>query len=307
MIIFFSLIVLMIIAGLSSLLIVRQQTAVIIERLGKFHTIVFPGIHFRIPFIDRQAGQITLRLNQMDVEVETKTQDNVFVKITASIQYRILENKIYEAFYTLNDPEMQIQSFVFDVIRSRVPHIKLDEVFSKKDDIADSVSSELKGMMNDFGYDILKTLVTDIIPDARVKAAMNEINEAERLRIAANERGEAEKILVIKQAEADAQSRILKGQGIAGQRKVLVEGLKESLNDFQTDVPGTSSQDIMTMILMMQYLDTLKDMSHHSHANTIFMPHSPNGLHDLQNQIQQAMITKQFSKEDLDGCVPVKK
>lgn len=276
----------------SGVFIVHQQNACIIERLGKYHRTALAGIQLKIPLLDRKAGEISLRLNQMDLEIETKTLDNVFVKITASIQYRIVESKIYEAFYTLNDPEAQIQSFVFDVIRSCVPRIKLDEVFSKKDDIANSVRSELKEMMNDFGYDILKTLVTDIVPDARVKAAMNEINEAERLRIAATARGEADKTIAIKKAEADAESCILKGKGMAGQRKALIDGLKNSLNDFC--VPGSTSQDVMTLILMVQYFDTLKEMGHHGNLNTILMPHSPGAIQDLKQQIQQAILTQNF-------------
>lgn len=270
---------------------VQQQSAVIIERFGKFKRIAKPGLHGRIPVIDMRAGIVSLRLNQLDVDVETKTQDDVFVKVTASIQYRVLPEKIYDAFYTLNDPESQIQAFVFDVIRSRVPKIKLDDVFAKKDDIADSVREELKEVMNEFGYDILKTLVTDIVPDSRVKAAMNEINESQRLRIAAMERGEAEKILKVKQAEAEAESKILQGQGMAGQRKAIIEGLKESLSDFQDQIPDSKTQDIMGLILMAQYFDTLKDMGASGKTNTIFIPHSPSSLNDLASQIREAVMT----------------
>ena len=270
---------------------VQQQSAVIIERFGKFKRIASPGLHVRIPVIDMRAGIVSLRLNQLDVDVETKTQDDVFVKVTASIQYRVLPEKIYDAFYTLNDPESQIQAFVFDVIRSRVPKIKLDDVFAKKDDIADSVREELKEVMNEFGYDILKTLVTDIVPDSRVKAAMNEINESQRLRIAAMERGEAEKILKVKQAEAEAESKILQGQGMAGQRKAIIEGLKESLSDFQDQIPDSKTQDIMGLILMAQYFDTLKDMGASGKTNTIFIPHSPSSLNDLASQIREAIMT----------------
>jgi len=270
---------------------VQQQSSVIIERFGKFKRIAGPGLHTRVPFIDVKAGTVSLRLTQLDVEVETKTQDDVFVKVTASVQYRVLPEKIYDAFYTLNDPEQQIQAFVFDVIRSRVPKIKLDDVFAKKDDIADSVREELKEVMNEFGYDIIKTLVTDIMPDSKVKAAMNEINESQRLRIAAMERGEAEKILKVKQAEAEAESKVLQGQGMAGQRKAIIEGLKESLTDFQDQIPDSKTQDIMSLILMAQYFDTLKEMGLSGKMNTIFIPHSPSSLNDLSNQIREAIMT----------------
>ena len=270
---------------------VQQQSSVIIERFGKFKRIAGPGLHTRVPFIDVKAGTVSLRLTQLDVEVETKTQDDVFVKVTASVQYRVLPEKIYDAFYTLNDPEQQIQAFVFDVIRSRVPKIKLDDVFAKKDDIADSVREELKEVMNEFGYDIIKTLVTDIMPDSKVKAAMNEINESQRLRIAAMERGEAEKILKVKQAEAEAESKVLQGQGMAGQRKAIIEGLKESLTDFQDQIPDSKTQDIMSLILMAQYFDTLKEMGLSGKMNTIIIPHSPSSLNDLSNQIREAIMT----------------
>jgi regulator of protease activity HflC (stomatin/prohibitin superfamily) len=202
-----------------------------------------------------------------------------------------LNSKTYEAFYTLENPEAQIQSFVFDVVRARVPAIKLDDVFSRKDEIADTVREELKEVMNEFGYDIIKTLVTDINPDPKVKTAMNEINEAQRLRVAAQERGEAEKILKVKQAEAEAESKILQGQGIAGQRKAIIEGLKESLNEFQKEMHDASTQDVMSLILMAQYFDTLKEMSMHSKMNTILLPHSPSSLHELHQQIRDGIIT----------------
>jgi regulator of protease activity HflC (stomatin/prohibitin superfamily) len=270
---------------------VQQQSAVIIERFGKFKKIALAGLHIRIPVIDMKAGTVSLRLNQLDVDVETKTQDDVFVKVTASVQYKVLPDKIYDAFYILNNPESQIQAFVFDVIRSRVPKIKLDDVFAKKDDIADSVRDELKEVMTQFGYDIMKTLVTDIMPDSRVKAAMNEINESQRLRIAAMERGEAEKILRVKQAEAESESKILQGKGMAGQRKAIIEGLKESLSDFQHQIPDSKTQDIMSLILMAQYFDTLKEMGASGKVNTIFIPHSPSSLTDLTNQIREAVMT----------------
>lgn len=290
-------VVILIISAFLVFFTVNQQHAAIIERFGKFSRIATAGLHCKIPFIERLQGIINLRLTQLDVEVETKTKDDVFVKIIASIQYRVLSTKVYEAFYTLDDPEEQIRAFVFDVVRSKVPKIKLDDVFSKKDEIADSVREELHDVMQEFGYDIVKTLVTDIHPDAKVKAAMNEINEAQRLRLAAMERGEAEKILRVKQAEAEAESKALQGQGMANQRKAIIEGLEHSLSEFKDKIPETSTHDVMTLILMAQYFDTLKEMGMHGKMNTILIPHSPASIHDMRDQIREAIITANQVRE----------
>jgi len=279
----------LIIIGLS-FYVVNQQSVAFVERFGKFVRIASPGLNFKIPLIETIRGKTSLRVTQLDVEVETKTHDNVFVRITASVQYRVLPEKAYYAFYTLDNAEAQIQSFVFDVVRARVPNILLDDIFSKKDEIANSVREELKEVMNEFGYDIIKALVTDINPDAKVKAAMNEINESQRLRVAAMERGEAEKIIKVKQAEADAESRILQGQGIAGERKAIIDGLKDSLSDFHSNVPGMESHEVMNLIMLSQYFDTLKEMSAHGKMNSILMPHSPSGVEDLAGQIRNAII-----------------
>jgi len=277
--------------GFFAFFTVEQQSSYIIERFGKFVRIADPGLNFKIPFIETIRGQVSLRLMQLDVEVETKTLDNVFVKIITSVQFRILPGKVYEAFYTLYNAESQIQAFVFDVVRAKVPQIKLDDVFSKKDEIADSVRNELKEMMNEFGYDILKALVTDINPDPKVKSAMNEINEAQRLRVAAMERGEAEKILKVKQAEAEAESKILQGKGIAGERKAIIEGLKESVGNLKEAIPDAKAADAMNLVMLAQYFDTLKEMGANSRMNTILLPHSPAGLNDIQSQIRDAIIT----------------
>ena len=270
---------------------VEQQSAYIIERFGKFNRIAEPGLNFKIPLIESIRGKVNLRLVQLDVVVETKTLDNVFIHITTSVQFKIIPSKIYQAYYTLDDARGQIQAFIFDVVRARVPEIKLDDVFSKKDEIANAVRDELHEVMSEFGYDIIKALVTDIDPDQRVKTAMNEINEAQRLRIAATERGEAEKIIKVKAAEADAQSHILQGQGIAGQRKAIIEGLRESLTDFQKDVRDVDTRDVMSLILIAQYFDTLKEMGKNGNMNSIMIPHSPSSLGDLQQQIREAIIS----------------
>jgi len=275
---------------LMSFLTVPQQSIYIIERFGKFNKLCEAGLHFKIPLIDTVSGNVTLRLLQLDVHVETKTLDDVFVDITTSVQYRILPHKVFEAFYTLDDPEKQIKAFVFDVVRSRVPKIKLDDVFTTKDEIAFSVRDELQEVMNAFGYNITKTLVTDIMPDKKVKAAMNEINEAQRMRIAANERGEAERILKVKQAEGDAESKRLHGQGLAWQRKAIIDGLKDSVADFQAEIPGSNYESIMNIVLMSQYFDVLKEIGSSGKSNTIMVPYSPNSITDIGQQLREAIL-----------------
>ncbi|MCA9380059.1 SPFH domain-containing protein [Candidatus Dojkabacteria bacterium] len=276
---------------ISAVFTVEQQTVAIIERFGKFVRMAKPGLNFRIPFIDRIAGRVTLRIQQLDVKAETKTKDNVFVTVIVSVQYFILPEKVYEAFYKLNNPGQQINSYVFDTIRARVPKITLDELFEKKEEIAMAVKEELNETMIDFGFEILNSLVTDIEPDQKVKDAMNEINAAQRLRVAASEKGEAEKIIKVKAAEADAESKALQGKGIADQRKAIIEGLTDSVDGFQKSIPGSSPQDVMNLVLMTQYFDTLKEIGADSKTNTLLIPHGPGGMHDLAGQLREAMIT----------------
>jgi regulator of protease activity HflC (stomatin/prohibitin superfamily) len=270
---------------------VQQQTVAIVQRFGKHLQIAEPGLHFKIPLVDLVAGRLNLRLQQLNVKVETKTEDNVFVHIVVSVQYFVLPQKTYEAFYKLEDPEGQITSFVFDVVRARVPKMKLDDVFEKKDEVADAVKNELAEVMDNFGYGIVKALVTDIDPDDTVKEAMNEINASQRLRVAATEKGEAERILKVKAAEAEAQSKALQGKGIADQRRAIVDGLREAVAEFQQGVPGTNSQDVMSLVLMTQYFDTIKELGLASKTNTILIPHSPGHLTDLMAQIRNSIIT----------------
>lgn len=269
---------------------VEQQRAAVIQRFGKFVRVANSGLNMKTPFLESVAGFVNLRVRQLDVEVETKTLDNVFVKVLVSVQYYVLPDKIYEAFYKLDSPERQITSFVFDVVRARVPGIKLDDVFEKKDDIADAVKNELSQVMDDFGYGIVKTLVTDIDPDAKVKEAMNEINAAQRMRVAATEKGEADRILKVKAAQAEAESKALSGKGIADQRRAIIDGLRESVDEFQKSVPGASPQDVMNVVLMTQYFDMLKELGATSHNNTILVPHSPGTVTDLAGQIRESMM-----------------
>jgi regulator of protease activity HflC (stomatin/prohibitin superfamily) len=274
----------------ATLFTVEQRTTAVVQRLGRFRREAGPGLHAKIPLLDKVAGRINLRVQQLDVRIETKTEDNVFVQMVVAVQYYVLPEKVYDAFYKLADATRQITSFVFDVVRARVPKIRLDDVFEKKDEIADIVQSELAQVMDGFGYGILKALVTDIEPDARVKEAMNEINAAQRLRVAATERGEAERILKVKAAEGDAQSKALQGRGIADQRQAIVAGLRDSVDEFRRSVPGTTAKDVMNLVLMTQYFDTLKEIGASSRTNAILIPHSPGHLAALTEQLRNAMM-----------------
>jgi regulator of protease activity HflC (stomatin/prohibitin superfamily) len=261
----------------ATLFTVEQRTTAIVQRFGRFVREVGPGIRARIPFVDRVVGRVNLRVQQLDVEIETKTEDNVFVRMVVAVQYYVLPEKVYDAFYKLEDANRQITSFVFDVVRAQVPKIKLDDVFEKKDDIANIVESELAQVMEGFGYGILKALVTDIDPDPKVKEAMNEINAAQRMRVAATERGEADRILKVKAAEGEAQSKALQGRGIADQRQAIVAGLRDSVDEFRKSVPGTTAKDV-------------KEIGASSRSNAILIPHSPGSLASLTEQMRNAMI-----------------
>jgi regulator of protease activity HflC (stomatin/prohibitin superfamily) len=285
----------------ASLFTVEQQTVAIVQRLGKFRREAGPGIHLKIPIIDKVAARLNLRVQQLDVAIDTKTDDNVFVNMIVAVQYFVLPEKVYEAQYKLDDARRQITSYVFDVVRAQVPSIKLDDVFAKKDDIAEAVKVELSHVMEGFGYGILKALVTDIEPDARVKDAMNEINAAQRMRVAANEKGEAERILKVKLAEGDAQSKALQGRGIADQRQAIVAGLRDSVDEFQRSVPGTTAKDVMNLVLMTQYFDMLKEIGASSRSTAILIPHSPGHLSSLTEQIRNAMMEAEQVSEHSNG------
>lgn len=282
---------LLIVIFFSTFFIVEQQSVFIIETFGKFSYIANPGLHFKIPFVQKVAGKLSLRVMQLDMKAETKTKDNVFVNVIISVQYFVLAEKVYDAYYRLNNPERQINSYVFDVVRARVPSINLDDLFEKKDEIAIAVKEELNETMNGFGFAIMNALVTDIEPDAKVKEAMNEINAAQRMRVAANEKGEADRILRVKSAEAEAQSKALQGKGIADQRKAIIEGLKESVEDFKNSIQDSTAQDVMNLVLITQYFDTLKEMGQSGNTNTILLPHSPGAISDISAQIREAIIT----------------
>ena len=262
---------------------VKQQSAVIIERLGKFQSVRLAGLQFKIPFIDRLVGRLSLKIQQLDVLVETKTKDDVFVKLKVSVQYQVLKDKIYDAFYKLENPQDQITSYVFDVVRAEVPKLKLDYVFERKDDIAIAVKRELSDAMVDYGYGIIKTLVTDIDPDSQVKHAMNRINASEREKTAAEYEAEAERIKIVAKAHAEAESKRLQGKGIADQRREIAAGLEESVEVLNN--VGINSQEASALIVVTQHYDTLQSIGEHTNANLILLPNSPSSASDMLNNM----------------------
>lgn len=300
-IIFFGLVIL-----LSSFFTVKQQTAAIIERFGKFHSIRQSGLHMKIPLIDRISGRLSLKIQQLDVIVETKTKDDVFVRLKISVQYKVIKEKVYDAFYKLDYPHDQITSYVFDVVRAEVPKMILDDVFLKKDDIAIAVKRELNEAMVNYGYDIIKTLVTDIDPDAQVKEAMNRINASEREKIAAQFEGDAARILIVEKAKAEAESKRLQGMGIADQRREIARGLEESVEVLNK--VGINSQEASALIVVTQHYDTLQSIGQETNSNLILLPNSPQAgsqmLNDMvasftaSNQIGEAMKKQKNKKSE---------
>lgn len=299
---FFALIMLVLL--MSSFFVVKQQTAFIVERFGRFHSVRNSGLQMKIPLVDRISGKVSLKIQQLDVIVETKTLDDVFVKLKVSVQYVVIREKVYEAFYKLEYSHEQITSYVFDVVRAEVPKMKLDDVFVKKDDIAIAVKGELQDAMLEYGYDIIKTLVTDIDPDAQVKAAMNRINAAEREKIAAQFEGDAARILIVEKAKAEAESKRLQGQGIADQRREIARGLEESVEVLNK--VGINSQEASALIVVTQHYDTLQAIGEETNTNLILLPNSPQAGSDMlnnmvasftaSNQIGEAM--KQKNKKE---------
>ncbi|WP_223550049.1 SPFH domain-containing protein [Aestuariivivens sp. NBU2969] len=277
-VIFFGLIIL-----ISAFFIVKQQSAAIIEQFGKFSRISHAGLRVKIPLVERVAGRLSLKIQQLDVIVETKTLDDVFVRLKVSVQYKVIRDKVYDAFYKLDYPHDQITSYVFDVVRAEVPKMKLDDVFVKKDDIAIAVKSELNDAMSDYGYDIIKTLVTDIDPDAQVKAAMNRINASEREKIAAQYEGDAARILIVEKAKAEAESKRLQGQGIADQRREIARGLEESVEVLNR--VGINSQEASALIVVTQHYDTLQSLGEETNSNLILLPNAPQAGSNMLNEM----------------------
>ena len=281
---------------LGSFFTVNTAEVAVITRFGKFLRVAEPGLNWKIPFFDTVAGIVSLRVNQISLTMETKTRDNVFVTIPISVQNRVRPEKVFDAYYKLSDPTAQIKSYVEQVILGHVPGMTLDEVFASQSSIAAAVKKELDADMATFGFEIVNVLVTDIIPDQKVKSAMNDINAAQREQVAANARGEAEKILVVKKAEAEAESKALQGQGIANQRKAIIEGLQSSIEQFQQAVEGTSSRDVMQLVLVTQYFDTLKSIGESDKTNTLFLSHTPGAVKEVADQIMESMLVAERAK-----------
>ena len=276
--------------------IVKQQSAAVIERFGKFLSVRQSGLQIKIPIIDSVAGRLSLRIQQLDVVVETKTKDDVFVKLKVSVQFKVIKEKVYDAFYKLDNPADQITSFIFDVVRAEVPKLILDDVFIKKDDIAIAVKSEIQEAMTEYGFQIIKTLVTDIDPDAQVKESMNRINASEREKVAAQFEGEAQKILIVERAKAEAESKRLQGQGIADQRREIARGLEDSVKVLNgVDI---NSQEASALIVVTQHYDTLQSVGSASNSNLILMPNSPQaGSEMLNNMVASFTASNQIGEE----------
>lgn len=270
------------------LFMVKQQTAYIVERFGKFNSIRFAGLQFKIPFIDRIAARLSLRIQQLDVVVETKTQDDVFVQLKISVQYQILRDKVYDAYYKLQNPHEQLTAYIFDLVRAEIPKMILDDVFEKKDDVAFAVKRDLKEAMLEYGYDIIKALVTDIDPDASVKEAMNRINAAEREKLAAQHEGDAQRILIVERAKAEAESKRLQGRGIADQRREIAKGLEESVDTLNK--AGINPQEASALIVITQHYDTLQSIGADSSSNLILLPNNPNAASNMLNDMTASLL-----------------
>ena len=276
--------------------IVKQQSAAIVERFGKFISTRQSGLQLKIPIIDRVAGRLSLRIQQLDVVVETKTKDDVFVKIKVSVQFKVIKDKVYDAFYKLDFPQDQITSYVFDVVRAEVPKMILDDVFEKKDDVAIAVKGELNEAMKNYGFDIIKTLVTDIDPDAQVKESMNRINASEREKVAAQFEGDAQRILIVERAKAEAESKRLQGQGIADQRREIARGLEDSVKVLNN--VDINSQEASALIVVTQHYDTLQSVGSASNSNLILMPNSPQaGSEMLNNMVASFTASNQIGEQ----------
>ncbi|NNC83772.1 MAG: SPFH domain-containing protein [Flavobacteriales bacterium] len=281
-----------------SFFVVKQQTAAIIERFGKFQSIRSAGLQMKIPVIDKISGRVSLKIQQLDVLVETKTKDDVFVRLKVSVQYLVLKEKVFDAFYRLESPHDQITSYVFDVIRAEVPKMKLDDVFERKDDIAIAIRRELSTAMEEYGYGIIKALVTDIDPAPEVKVAMNRINAAEREKVAAQYEGDAERIKIVEKARAEAESKRLQGQGIADQRREIAKGLEDSVEVLNK--AGINAQEASALIVITQHYDTLQSMGETSNSNLIMLPNAPSTASDMMTQLIASFSAVQSASRNND-------
>lgn len=290
-------IIILVLLFFGTFFIVKQQTSAIVERFGRFTSVRKSGLQLKIPIIDRIAGRINLRVQQLDVIVETKTKDDVFVKLKVSVQFKVIEENVYNAFYKLEYPHDQITSYIFDVVRAEVPKLKLDDVFERKDDIAIAVKKELNDAMTRYGYDIINTLITDIDPDVQVKHAMNRINAAEREKTAAEFEAEAQRIKIVAKARAEAESKRLQGQGIADQRREIARGLEESVNVLNN--VGINSQEASALIVVTQHYDTLQSLGEETNSNLILLPNSPQAGSDMLNQMVASFAASNLIGEKL--------
>ncbi|KAG8634225.1 hypothetical protein MANES_17G021301v8 [Manihot esculenta] len=283
---------------------VEQSKVVIREHFGKYDAVLEPGCHC-MPWClgYKVSGKLSLRVQQLDIKCETKTKDNVFVNVVASIQYRALAEKAADAYYKLSNTKAQIQAYVFDVIRASVPKLSLDAAFEQKNEIAKAVEDELEKAMSAYGFEIVQTLIVDIEPDTHVKKAMNEINAAARQRVAASEKAEGVKILQIKRAEGEAESKYLSGIGIARQRQAIVDGLRDSVLGFSENVPGTSAKDVLDMVLLTQYFDTMKEIGASSKSSSVFIPHGPGAVRDIASQIRGGLLQGNSANQRFSGCM----
>ncbi|AFJ90511.1 SPFH domain-containing protein [Blattabacterium sp. (Blaberus giganteus)] len=293
---FYGMLVLLILSIFSSFIFtVNQETAAILERMGKFHSIRYAGLNFKVPIMDNIIGKLTLKIQQLDVLVDTKTKDNVFVKVKVSVQFKVIKNKVYEAFYKLDNSHAQITSYIFDVVRAEVPKMRLDDVFERKDHIALAVKGELEGSMLDYGYSIIKALVTDLDPDDQVKQAMNRINTAEREKVAAEYKAEADRIKIVAKAKAEAESKKLQGKGTADQRREIARGILDSVEVLNN--VGINSQEASALIVVTQHYDTLQSMGESGNTNLILLPNSPGSASEmLNNMITSFNISNQIGE-----------
>lgn len=273
----------------SSVRIVPQQRVFVIELFGRYRRLLKPGLNFIIPLVEQVVHKQSMRTRQLDVDVETKTNDNVFVVVRVSVQYRVSSaESVYNAFYQLENPEWQMQSYVFDTVRAQIPRQNLDAVFDNKDSISKDVKMQLRETMEGYGFEIIASLVTDIDPDQSVKDSMNQINAAERERRAAEHKAEAEKIMKVKQAEADKESKILQGEGIAGQRRAIAKGLRDSIAMVTNENANISSRDVIDLLKFTNYVDVLGSFDN-SASKVIMLPQPTGQLDSLSPDILAAM------------------
>jgi len=276
--------------GCCCLQCVQTGTIGIVEMFGKFSRVVPPGMSILVCPFENIAGRVSMRVRQLDVPCETKTKDNVFITVVISVQYEAIPERVYDAYYKLSSPELQIQSYVYDVVRSTLPKSTLEEAYASKEHIAEAVLHTLDEQMKEYGFQIQKALVTDLSPELRVKNSFNDINASRRMREAQQEKAEAEKILQVKAAEADAESKYLSGVGVARQRAAIVEGLRDSIADFSSQIEGTTPKDIMDLLLLTQYFDMLKDVGQHGAGKTLFLPHGPDSVAELQDKLHNGIM-----------------